>query len=490
MTADLQIPPEISHVTKKLQEKGFLAYIVGGCVRDIFINQRPKDWDITTNATPEDIEGLFPKTFYENKFGTVTVVNEETDDLTLKNVEVTPFRRETTYSDHRHPDAVFFSKTLAEDLSRRDFTVNALAYDPKTGELVDLYGGIKDIKDKVIKTVGKPEERFEEDALRIMRAIRLSTQLGFKIEDQTKKAIANKADTLNKIAKERIREEFNKLLMSDTPMVGLQMLHVTHLLGFISKELTDSIGVTQNGQHKYDVWEHLIRSLQHAADKNMSLELRLSALFHDIGKPPTRRWSKAKNNWTFYGHEVVGAKITKKILTDLKYSKKTIEIVTTLVRYHMFFVDIDKITLSAVRRVVAGVGPELIWDLIKLRTCDRIGMGRPKEEPYRLRKYEAMIEEAMRAPTSVTMLKINGGDLIKDLDLKPGPKIGLILHALLEEVLEDPLKNELEYLKEKGRELATLEDADLKKLADQGKSKKDLVENEELKKIRRKHGVK
>ena len=489
MKIELPVPIEVSRITQSLQNKGFSAYIVGGCVRDLLMNRIPRDWDVTTNAKPEDIEQTFTKTFYENNFGTVTVVNEEVTDTSLKTIEITPFRRESEYIDHRHPEQVFFAETIEEDLKRRDFTINALAYNPQTGELIDNFSGTKDIKDKIIRTVGTSADRFEEDALRIMRAVRLATELGFNIESETKKGIEDKAVTLNQIAKERIREEFNKMLLSNNPMMGLEMLKNNHLLDYIVPELTEAIGVTQNGAHIYDVWEHLIRSLQHAADRQMSLELRLAALFHDIGKPASRRWSSEKNNWTFYGHEVIGARMVKKILQDLKYSKKIIDTVEKLVRYHMFFMDIEQITLSAVRRIVASVGPEHIEDLMKLRICDRIGMGRPKENPYRLRKYEAMIDEAMRAPTAVTMLKINGTDLMQNLKLSPGPKIGYILNILLEEILDDPNKNTKEYLENQAISLSEVDEKGLKTLSDKAKIRKDEVEQGELKKIRKKHSV-
>ena len=489
MKIELPIPKEVVKITTVLENNGFLAYIVGGCVRDLLMNREPKDWDVTTDATPEEIVALFEKTFYENNFGTVTVVNEETDNLKLKNIEITPFRIETTYSDHRHPDEVKFSKRLEDDLSRRDLTINALAYNPSKGQLIDEFGGIKDIKDKVVRTVGNPNNRFTEDALRLLRAIRISTELGFTIEKGTAQAIENNSDLLKKISKERIREEFNKIIMTDSPMIGLQICQNLHLLEHILPEILPSIGTTQNGSHIYDVWEHLLRALQHSADRNFPLHLRLSALWHDIGKPASRRWDNEKKDWTFYGHEVIGAKMVKKIMADLKYSKDLSAKVELLVRYHMFFSDIEQITLSAVRRVISKVGEENIWDLMKLRMCDRIGMGRPKEDPYRLRKYEAMIEEALRSPTSVGMLKIDGQILMTELALKPGPKIGYILHILLEEVLEDVHKNDLDYLLNRAKELLTLDDQVLIDMTKKAKAVKDEVEAGELAKINKKYKV-
>ncbi len=490
MKLELPIPATVSRATQTLENKGFLAYVVGGSVRDLILGKTPDDWDITTNAIPEEIIALYPKTFYENRFGTVTVVNEEETDPTLKTIEITPFRQEGKYSDRRRPDEIKFSQKIEDDLSRRDFTINALAFRPSTGELIDLYGGIKDLKDKVVRTVGEPGARLTEDPLRIMRSVRLACTLDCTIESKTAEAMREYNSLIKEIATERIQIEFNKIIMSPRPLLGLELLKQYGLLEHIAPELLEGVGIEQNGEHIYDVWQHTLRALQHAADKEFGLEVRLAALCHDIGKPRTRRFDQTKNDYTFYGHEVVGAKMAKQLLTRLKYPAQTIETVTKLVRNHMFFSDTEKVTLSAVRRIIARVGAERIWDLINVRMADRIGMGRPKEDPYRLRKYEAMIEEALRAPTSVGMLAVDGGDLMGELGLKPGPKIGFILHALLEEVLDDPGKNTKDYLLVKARDLAGLSDSELKKLGESGKEKKEEVEEEELAKIKAKHRVK
>jgi poly(A) polymerase/tRNA nucleotidyltransferase (CCA-adding enzyme) len=484
------IPPEVSRVTTALEKAGFSAYLVGGCVRDLVLGREPKDWDVATSANPTQISALFPKTFYENAFGTVTVVNEETPVESLKQVEVTPFRLEGKYSDQRHPDEVKFTDSLEEDLARRDFTINALAYSPTQNQLVDPFGGQADLKNKLIRAVGEPSARFEEDALRLMRAVRLAAQLGFTLNSETAESIAQKANLITKIAVERVRDEFVKLIESPNPMVGLVIMQKLFLLKHILPEIEEGLHVKQNGDHKYDVWEHSLRVLQHAADKNYSLEVRLAALFHDIGKPRTREWSKEKNDYTFYGHDVVGARMVAKIMERLKFGNKTTETVIKLVRNHMFFSDIEKITLSAVRRIIVNVGPDNIWKLMEVRMCDRIGMGRPKESPYRLRKYQSMIEEALRQPTSVAMLKMNGGDVLRETGLTPGPKIGFILHALLEEVLEKPELNTADYLSQKAKELAQLDEQTLKKLGESGKEKKEAEEEKELSKIREKFHVK
>ena len=484
------IPKEIEQTTKTLEKGGFEAYLVGGCVRDLIRGEEPKDWDITTNATPEEIIALFPHTFYENNFGTVGVVNDDTEDERLKTIEITPYRLESAYSDNRHPDSVRFADNLDDDLKRRDFTMNALAYSVSHRKIIDLYHGQKDIENKMIRTVGNPMERFSEDALRILRAVRFQTELGFEISHETENGIVECAHLLEQISKERIRDEFTKIIMSDNPMSGLLCLKKLNLLQYVVPQLEKTIGVEQNKAHSYDVWEHLLRTVQHSADKKWPLEIRLAALFHDISKPESRRWDAAQKQWTFYGHEVIGARTTKKILESLKYPTKIIEKVVMLVRWHMFFSDTEQITLSAVRRMIANVGKENIWDLMNVRICDRIGTGRPKEDPYRLRKYHAMIEEAMRDPVSVGMLKIDGKKVIEVTQTQPGPKIGFILHALLEEVLDEPQKNSPEYLEQRSRELIMLSENDLRALGEKGKEVKEEKDQEIIEEIRKKHWVK
>lgn len=486
----LEIPKEVLYVTETLQKNGFQAYVVGGCIRDLLLDLKPKDWDVTTDAVPEQIEALFPKTFYENAYGTVTVVQEDVSDETLKNIEITPFRLEGKYSNKRHPDEVTFSKNLEDDLKRRDFTINAIGYDPSNGHLVDLYEGLKDIKNKIIRAVGSPDERFSEDALRMLRAVRIATELGFSISRETVDSIRKNANLIKEIAAERIQVEVSRVTMSKNSKNGFNISRETGLLKHIVPELEEGFGVEQNGDHIYDVWEHNLRAVQHSADKNWPLNVRLGALLHDVAKPRTREWSNEKNDWTFYGHDVVGAKMAQKILERLKFSREMVEKVRKLVRYHLFFTDIDKITLSAVRRIVRNVGPELVWDLMKVRACDRIGMGRPKEKPYRLRKYESMIEEAMRSPVSVGMLKINGEVLIEKFHVKPGIRMGWILHALLEEVLDDPNKNTEEYLEKRALELESLNDQKLKEFGEKGKEKRLEIEEGEIAEIRKRHFVK
>ncbi len=507
------IPDYVTHVTKTLKNASFETFLVGGCVRDLLMGRIPKDWDITTNATPEQIIPLFEKTVYENTFGTVGVCilkvpHETLSDVTpadaealsgrhLKEngvtretyhiVEVTPYRIEAKYSDNRHPDEVKFSDNLEDDLKRRDFTMNALAYDPDKGHIVDLYNGQEDIKDKVVRAVGEPAHRFQEDALRMLRAVRFSTQLGFVIANETMQAIVDNSNLLEKISEERIRDEFTKIIESSHPAQGVGMLEKIGLLKYIIPELQEGIGCEQGGAHIYDVFEHLLGALGHAADKGFSTEIRLAALFHDIGKPRSRR-AGTKKAYTFYGHEVIGARMAKVIMERLKYPKKTTELVVSLVRNHMFFSDTETITLSAVRRVVQKVGKEHIWELMEIRECDRVGM-KKKEAPYRLRKYHAMIEQVLRDPISVGQLVVDGNIMITELGVQAGPRMGWILHALLEEVLDDPKKNTREYLDIRVRELNDLTDSALAELAERAKELKDELENEEVSKLHKKHGV-
>lgn len=503
-----KIPTYVTHVTSVLEKANFEAFLVGGCVRDLILGREPKDWDVTTNATPGKIIPLFEKTVYENDFGTVGVclpaisANAEREGMpnvtpeTSQNVthvtkyhiiEVTPYRIEAKYSDFRHPDEIKFSEHIEDDLKRRDFTINALALDNK-GHLVDLYKGQEDIKDRVVRAVGKAKERFQEDALRMLRAIRFSTQLDFAIDYNTMNAIVDNSHLLKNISGERIRDEFVKIIESNKPSMGIAMLSKLGLLKYIIPELEEGIGCIQGGAHIYDVFEHCLQALDHAANKGFKTEVRLAALFHDIGKPKSRR-AGTKKEYTFYGHEVVGERVVKKIMERLKFPKKSSDLVVSLVRNHMFFSDTEQISLSAVRRIVQKVGKENIWTLMEIRECDRVGM-KKAEAPYRLRKYHAMIEEVLHDPISVGQLAIDGQYMIKELHMKPGPRMGWILNTLLEEVLDDPKNNTKEHLTELVKSLDMLSDQELRTLGERGKTKKDKLENIEIDKLHSKHGVK
>jgi poly(A) polymerase/tRNA nucleotidyltransferase (CCA-adding enzyme) len=487
METELPVPQEVLALHATLRTAGFEAYLVGGCVRDLLIGREPKDWDITTNATPEQIQALFEETFYENTYGTVGVVTQSSDPR-LKVIEITPYRIEGEYSNARHPDDVKFSDNLSDDLKRRDFTVNAIAYDPQSHTLVDEHGGRDDLKRKIVKAVGNPHERFEEDALRMLRAVRISAELDFVIDTETTEGIAAQAAQLAKISHERIRDELTRIIESPRPMQALYIAQKLGMLRWIVPELEEGIGCAQNQAHSFDVFEHLLRSLQHAADQGWPLHVRLAALLHDVGKPATREWSEEKKDWTFHGHDVVSARMAKKILNNLRFSNEMIERVIALIRWHMFFSDPDLITLAAVRRTIARVGRDHIEDLLNLRVCDRIGTGRPKAHPFRLRKYMSMIDEAMRDPVSVAMLKIDGAKLI-EMGEKPSPRIGWILHALLEEVLDDPAKNTKDYMQTRATELMKLDEGELRKVGEAGKDRREEEDEAAIKKLREKHHV-
>ncbi len=474
----MSLPEEVKNIIKKLQDSDFEGYAVGGCVRDLLLGKEPKDWDITTNAKPEEIQKLFPEHVYENTFGTVAIkTGSEKTELAL--IEVTSYRIEGKYTDKRHPDNVKFADNLEDDLSRRDFTVNAMAIDID-GKVTDLFNGQKDLKSKAIRTVGEPEERFNEDALRLLRAVRFATVLGFKIEKKTLEAVNKNADWLMAISKERVRDEFVKIINSDKAHDGIMLLYETGLLKHIVPELLEGVGVGQNLHHIYTVWEHNTLALKYAAGKNYSLEVRLGSLFHDIGKPQTKRGDGKYS--TFYGHDVVGAKITAGIMDRLRFSKEISEKVIKLVRYHLFYYNVGEVTESSVRRLLANVGPENINDLIKVREADRIGSGRPKAVPYKLRHLQYVIDKVSHDPISVKMLKIGGEEVMKELNAKPGPKIGLILNYLLAEVIDDPGKNTKEYLEQRIHELDKKSPEELKKSLEKIEKAVEEEEKERMKK--------
>ena len=467
----MDIPKEIQNISQKLADAGHRAYLVGGCTRDLLLGKAPNDWDIATDAKPEEIQGLFKDAFYENEFGTVGV-KSGSEDPTLKVVEVTTFRKEGRYTDKRHPDEVVFAKTIEDDLSRRDFTINAIAIDlVESEEPIDPFGGKDDLSKKIIKAVGNPKERFGEDALRLMRAVRLSAQLGFQIEERTLEAIKKEVKSIGNIALERVRDEFSKLLMSDGAMDGVRVLQKTGLLDQIIPELSEGIGVEQNKHHIYDVFEHNVHSLEYAVGKNFPLDLRLASLLHDVGKVGTREWRNnprgekmkggKKGDWTFYQHQYLGEKLSRDILNRLLYPKEVIKRVALLIREHMFVYDPEMVTEKGVRRLVRRVGEENVDALIKVREADRIGSGVPKAQPYRLRHLQAMIEKAKKEPVGVGQLKVDGNLLIKELKMKPGPRMGEILVILLEEVIDDPKRNTKKYLMDRAKELNALSDVQL-----------------------------
>ena len=488
----MSIPKEVKSIIKRLQKESFEAYIVGGCVRDFLLARRskdeggrgtegqedkssslfagarePEDWDVTTSARPEEIQKIFPKSFYSNQFFTVTV-QTKSENPRLREIEITTYRSEAKYTDKRHPDEIKFAKTVQEDLARRDFTINAMAIeiqkskaepsqswarrekrtkssatiksqnDKSKLKIIDLYDGQKDLEGKIIRAVGNAQGRFSEDALRILRAVRFRVTLGddWQIETKTTEAIKQNAPWLQAISKERIRDEFLKIIMSERAAQGTELLRELSLLKYIIPELEEGFKITQNKHHIYECYEHSLRSLDYAAKKNFDKCVRLAALLHDVGKPRVKKGQGP--DATFYNHEIVGAKMTAQILNRLKFPKRDIEKIVKLVRYHLFYYNVDEVSDSSVRRLVRQVGPENMEELLQVRMADRIGSGVPKAEPYKLRHLKYVIEKVSRDPISVKMLKVSGNDVMKILNIPPSSKIGQVLDILLGYVLEDP----------------------------------------------------
>ena len=487
-----KIPKEVLEIVGKLRASGFEAYLVGGCVRNFLLGAKPKDWDATTNATPEEIQKIFPDSFYENEYGTVGV-KTDSDNESLKVVEITPYRLEEKYSDKRHPDQVRFTKNLEDDLKRRDFTINAMAlgksdFPGKSDfQIVDLFGGEADLKKKIIRAVGEPEERFREDALRLMRAVRFASELGFSVEPETEAAIKKLSGELKFISKERVRDEFVKTLESEDAAGGVEKLRELGLLSQFLPELLEGVGVGQNLHHVFTVWEHNLKALEYSVKKGYSLEVRLASLLHDVAKPRAKR-GEGKYS-TFYGHDVLGAKMSAKVLERLRFPKDFSEKVVRLVRWHLFYYNVGEVSESSVRRVLRNVGPDLIEDLIRVREADRIGSGVPKAVPYKLRHFKFMVEKVQKDPISVGMLKVRGDEVMKILGIEPGPKVGMVLSALLEEVLENPSKNEPEYLEGRVRELGKLSEKELRGLAERGKEKKEEVALAKERELKEKYWV-
>jgi tRNA nucleotidyltransferase (CCA-adding enzyme) len=462
------VPEEIKKIYESFRVAGFRLHLVGGSVRNILLYkddalQNIKDWDMTTDATPEQMLQLFPDAFYDNAFGTVGIPVKsliETEHPGV--VEITTFRTEQGYTDRRHPSEVKWGKTIEEDLARRDFTMNAIAMEftgdvaeIDTENLIDLYNGREDIENKIIRTVGDPMERFKEDALRLMRAIRFAAQLGFQIEENTLKAITEDAVLLTAIAKERIRDELLKILASDYPYEGIMLLKNTNLLQHILPELLEGIDVSQTRpgrHHKDDVFTHNVLSLKYCPSEDPIV--RFATLIHDIGKP---RVATADHDGyvIFHNHEIVGAKIAYEICDRLRFSKKNKEKVTKLIRWHMFTVD-EHITDSAVRRFIRRVGTENVKDMMDLRVGDRLGGGTQTAESWRLKLFKKRVEEQLApTPFSINDLAIDGNDIMKELDIKPGRHIGELLQKLFEEVDEDLNNNNREYLLNRVKKIHT-----------------------------------
>ena len=445
-SVEKNIPPIVLASYKKLKKGGYKAYFVGGCVRSLLLEVAVKDWDFATSAQPSEILKTFKDSFYNNIFGTVGVPIEI--DGKKQVLEITTFRTEGVYKDRRRPEEVKWGKTIEEDLARRDFTINAIAFDIEKDkiQIVDPYEGRTDLQRKLVRAVGDPKKRFKEDALRLMRAARIATELGFNIDDQTFKEIKNDSGLIDDISKERIRDELLRILSSKNPYDGIILLKESGLLGRILPELLEGEGISQarpGRHHTEDVLTHNLLSLKHCP--SIDPIVRLSALLHDVGKPKASG-SDDKGLVTFYNHEVIGAKVARQICERLRFSKKETEKIVTLIRWHMFSVD-ERITDSAVRRFIRRIGVENVRDMMDLRIGDRLGGGTQTAESWRLKNFkERVAGELAPKPFSIEDMVVDGNDVMKELNIKPGPRIGEILQKLFEEVDEDLSKNNKEYL--------------------------------------------
>lgn len=438
------IPQEILDIYNRVKNANFEVYLVGGCVRNMLLKKPVKDWDMTTNATPEDLLKIFKEGFYDNKFGTVGIPLG-TKDEKKEVVEITTFRTEQGFSDKRHPEIVSWGKSIEEDLARRDFTVNAIAL-KLPNDFIDPYKGQEDIKKKNIKAVGNPKARFKEDALRLLRAVRIANELSFTIETATWKEIISDASLIKEVSGERIRIELLRILGSDNAYDGIMLLKEANLLNYILPELIEGIGISQKrpGRHHIeDVFTHNVLSLKFCPSTDSFI--RFAALLHDVGKPKVMAKDE-KGLVIFYNHEVAGANIAREICDRLKFSKKERDKIVNLIRWHMFTVD-EKVSDAGIRRFIRRIGVENVKDMMDLRIGDRLGGGTQTAESWRLKLFKKRIEEQLRpAPFSINDLAIDGNEIIKTLRIKPGPKIGDILQKLFEEVDEDLSKNNKEFL--------------------------------------------
>jgi putative nucleotidyltransferase with HDIG domain len=435
---DIKLPEKVLKVMQKFADNKADIFVVGGAVRDLILGREVKDWDFATNLTPQQMKTLFPKnSFCENVYGTFSIV--------LKNkeiFEVTTYRTEREYSDNRHPDAVTWGKTLDEDLERRDLTINAMAIDIKC-TIFDKYSGQKDIENRIIRTVGDPEDRFKEDALRMMRAIRIASQLGFIIEDKTFESIVKNAKLINKIAGERIWVELKLILLTNKPGDGFKLLKNACLLNEIMPEVLTGVDMAQKGHHIYDVFTHSLEALNNCQSQNPVT--KLATLLHDVGKPVVAKGEGEAR--TFYAHDVVGSRIAVKIGKRLRLSNKELDMLFRLVRWHMFTVE-DTQTDKAVRRFIRNVTPEYLDDMIALRRGDRVGSG-SKETSWRWELFKNRVIEVQKQPFAITDLKVDGNDVMKILKIKPGRRVGEVLKSLFAEVENDVNLNTKELLTER-----------------------------------------
>jgi tRNA nucleotidyltransferase/poly(A) polymerase len=441
-----RIDPVLKEIASLFNNEDKAIYLVGGAVRDMLQGRKIHDWDLATNALPDETDAIVKKAGGKViptgiKHGTVTVFYKK------HSAEITTFRTESDYSDGRRPDMVNFVSTIEEDLSRRDFTMNAIALRLPRGELTDPYNGENDIYKGIIRCVGNAKDRFNEDGLRPLRAVRFASQLGFEIERETLDAIPCAISISVKVSSERVRDEIDKILSSSVPSRAFLLMEKTGLLSLYLEELASCRGIEQKGFHRFDVLDHCLLACDYTAKNNYPHEVRLAALFHDIGKPVVRK-PGGNSIWTFYRHENISSSLCKKLLTRLRYSNAVINKVCCLIDEHMFHYTPDW-SDSAIRRFIARIGKENLDNLYLLRYADTYGFTGEETEPRMLFELQDRVEEILKKSRvfSVKDLAVSGNDLIL-AGMKPGKNMGIILNQLLETVLDDPRQNTKEKLLE------------------------------------------
>jgi tRNA nucleotidyltransferase (CCA-adding enzyme) len=456
LTAALRaaVAPPVIELCHRLHERGFRGWVVGGSVRDVLLAQlgrqpvKPYDWDVATSATPTQVVETFRRVIPTGiAHGTVTVM------MGKLGIEVTTLRGESTYSDGRHPDRVTFVDDIEADLARRDFTVNAIAFDPIDATLIDPFDGLGDLQRRLLRAVGDPASRFGEDGLRVLRAARFAATLDFDIEPATRAAIRPSLDSYRKVSAERVRDEWLKAMSAKRPSRAFEIMLEEGLLDISAKELALMAGCEQNRYHRYDVFTHTMRVLDNVESSRRTL--RIAALLHDIGKPATRARSEATGDYTFYQHEIVGAKMADALMRRLRFSNEEREEACQLVRNHLVVYE-PSWTDAAVRRWITRVGLERRNDVLALARADILGKGRDVTDELRTidelsTRVEALI--AAGAAFGIRDLAIAGNDLIEHLKITPGPLVGRLLRQLLERVLENPEQNQRERLLAEARTL-------------------------------------
>lgn len=445
-----QVPPDMLRAVEKIvsvfKDAGHEAFIVGGSVRDLLLGLNVSDYDFATDARPEKVMKLFRRTVPTGlKHGTVTLL------LDGFSFEITTYRSDGKYIDGRRPADVTYSDSIEEDVKRRDFTINGLAFDVVENSVIDHVGGVSDLEKGIIRTIGDPHERFSEDGLRPFRACRFASRFNFEIEEKTFKAITDTLETASLVSSERVRDEIMKLLETEKPSAGFELMRESGLLDLVMPELAQTYRMEQNKYHMYDIYYHCLYSCDAGPESDPLI--RLAALLHDIGKAPARRVGE-DGDYTFYNHEILGAKITKKIMKRLKFSNDQIERVGNLVTNHMFHYT-EEWTDGAVRRFMRKVGMENIEDLFSLRLADRVGNGARNGLPRPIHTLKQRIQKVIDDENAITVkdLKINGHDIMNEFGISPGPAIGRILNELLEIVLDNPEANEREFLMDAARDI-------------------------------------